>query len=99
VAHYHGTFGAALLAAGLPGGRPPLELPLNERVDAARRMAAAGFSAETIAGELGVHAGTVGTYLRAHMCGATGSSRRTGAVNAPASRRYWRCRPGGTAGP
>ncbi|MGO9790552.1 MAG: transposase, partial [Solirubrobacteraceae bacterium] len=32
-------------------------------------MAAAGFSAEAIAGELGVRAGTVGGYLRAQMCG------------------------------
>jgi hypothetical protein len=68
VAHYHGTFGAALLAAGVPGGRPPLELGLSERVEAARRMAAAGFSGQAIAGELGVRAGTVARYLSAHLC-------------------------------
>src|ERR1700729_1055362 len=37
VAGYHGTWRAALLAAGLPGGRPPLELALNDRVEAAQR--------------------------------------------------------------
>ena len=69
VAHYHGTFRAALLVAGLPGGRPPLELGLNERVEAARRMAAVGFSADAIGEEIGVHAETVRRYLRAHVCG------------------------------
>ena len=68
VAHYHRTWGAALLVAGLAGGREPLELSLNERVEAARRMAAAGFSAAQIGEELGVRAGTVGRYLRAHTC-------------------------------
>jgi Homing endonuclease associated repeat len=45
-----------------------LELSLNERVEAARRMAVAGFSAVQIGEELGVRAGTVGGYLRAHTC-------------------------------
>jgi Homing endonuclease associated repeat len=67
VAHYHRTW-AALLVAGLAGGREPLELSLNERVEAARRMAVAGFSAVQIGEELGVRAGTVGGYLRAHTC-------------------------------
>jgi hypothetical protein len=69
VAHYHGTFRAALLVARLAGGRPALELGLNERVEAARRMAAVGFSADAIGDEIGVHAETVRRYLRAHMCG------------------------------
>ena len=60
VAHYHRTWGAALLVAGLAGGREPLELSLNERVEAARRMAAAGFSAAQICEEVGVCGGTVG---------------------------------------
>ena len=68
VAHYHRTWGAALLVAGLAGGREPLELSLNERVEAARRMAAAGFSAAQIGEEVGVCGGTVGRYLRAHTC-------------------------------
>ena len=68
VAHYHRTWGAALLVAGLAGGRMPLELSLNERVEAARRMAAAGFSAAQIGEEVGVCGGTVGRYLGAHMC-------------------------------
>ena len=69
VAHYHRTWGAALLAAGLAGGREPLELSLNERVEAAQRMAAAGFSAHAIGDELGVRDETVGRYLRARVCG------------------------------
>ena len=68
VAHYHRTWGAALLVAGLAGGREPLELSLNERVEAARRMAAAGFSAAQIGDEVGVCGGKVGRYLRAHTC-------------------------------
>ena len=68
VAHYHRTWGAALLVAGLAGGREPLDLSLNERVEAARRMATAGFSSVQIGEEIGVRAGTVGRYLRAHTC-------------------------------
>ena len=68
VAHYHRTWGAALLVAGLAGGREPLDLSLNERVEAARRMAAAGFSAAQIGEEVGVCGGTVGRYLGAHTC-------------------------------
>src|ERR1700733_11134353 len=68
VAGYHGTWRAALLAAGLPGGRPPLELALNDRVEAAQRMHAAGIRIGMIAEELGVGAGTVRKYLRASRC-------------------------------
>ena len=68
MAGYHGTRRAALLAAGLPGGRPPLELALNERVEAARRMDGAGVSGQAIADELGVAAETVRKYLRASLC-------------------------------
>lgn len=67
-AGYHGTWRAALLAAGLPGGRPPLELPLNERVEAAQRMDAVGVRAGVIADDLGVGTGTVRKYLRASRC-------------------------------
>jgi Homing endonuclease associated repeat len=68
VARHHGTWRAALLAAGLPGGRPPLELPLNERVESARRMHAAGIRARVIATELGVGVDTASKYLRASRC-------------------------------
>lgn len=67
-AGYHGMWRAALLAAGRPGGRPPLELPLNDRVEAAQRMHAAGVRTGVIADELGVGAETVGRYLRASYC-------------------------------
>ncbi|MGA2926782.1 MAG: hypothetical protein ABSG43_12440 [Solirubrobacteraceae bacterium] len=69
VAGYHGTWRAALLAAGLPGGRPPFELSLNERVQAAQRMHAAGIRTATIANELGVVTETARSYLRASICG------------------------------
>jgi len=68
VARYHGTWRAALLAAGLPGGRAPFELSLNERVDAARRMHAVGIPIPTIAGELEVAEDTARRYLRACRC-------------------------------
>lgn len=68
VAGYHGTWRAALLAAGLPGGRPPLELAPNDRVEAAHRMHAAGIRSGMIADELGVGAETVRKYLRASRC-------------------------------
>jgi hypothetical protein len=68
VAHYHGTWRAALLAAGLPGGRPRLELSLNDRVDATLRMGAAGIGIPVIASELDVAVDTVRRYLRASRC-------------------------------
>jgi hypothetical protein len=68
VAAYHATWRAALLAAGLPGGRPPLELPLGERIEAARRMHATAISVPEIADELGVTDSTIGKYLRATRC-------------------------------
>jgi hypothetical protein len=68
VASYHGTWRAALLVAGLPRGRPPLELPLGERIESARRMHATGISTRQIADELGVGKHTVGKYLNATLC-------------------------------
>ena len=68
VSRYHGSWKAALLAAGLPGGRQPLELSLGERVEAARRMHSSGISRRLIADELGVSEHTVGVYLRATLC-------------------------------
>ena len=68
VARYHGTWRAALLAAGLPGGRAPLELSLNERIDATLRMHAGGIRMPAIASELDVAVDTVRKYLRASRC-------------------------------
>ena len=96
VAAYYATWRAALLAAGLPGGRPPLELPLGERIEAARRMRASGISVPEIADELGVNESTVGKYLRATRCGCGRNWRVRGpqctqcAVEANAARvRRW----------
>ena len=68
VARYYGTWRAALLVAGLPGGRAPFELSLNGRVDATLRMHAAGVRILTIAAELDVAVDTVRKYLRASRC-------------------------------
>ena len=68
VMNHHTTWRAALLAAGLPGGRPPLELSLNERIEATLRMRAAGLSVRAIAAELGVNEFTPFTYLHATLC-------------------------------
>ena len=81
VAAYHATWRAALLAAGLPGGRAPLELPLGERIEAARRMRASGIGVPEIADELGVTERTVGKYLRATLGPAVGG-RRAAALGA-----------------
>ena len=69
VVGYHGSWRAALLAAGLPADRPPLELSVNERVGAAQRLDAAGMSQVAIAAELQLHPRTVRRYLRASLCG------------------------------
>ena len=69
VVGYHGSWRAALLAAGLPADRPPLEFSVNERVDAAQRLHAAGMSQAAIAVELELHPRTVRRYLRASLCG------------------------------
>jgi hypothetical protein len=69
VVGYHGSWRAALLAAGLPADRPPLESSVNERVDAAMRLHAVGMSQAAIAAELQLHPRTVRRYLRASLCG------------------------------
>ena len=68
VMNHHRTRRAAVLAAGLPGGRPPLELSLNDRIEATVRMRAAGLSVRAIAAELGVSEFTPFTYLHAYVC-------------------------------
>jgi hypothetical protein len=69
VVGYHGSWRGALLAAGLPADRPPLELSVDERVDAAQRLHAAGMSPAAIAAELQLHPRTVRRYLSASWCG------------------------------
>ena len=68
VAGYHGSWRGGLLAAGLPVDRPPLELSLTERVEAAQRLHATGMTIGAIARELDVDARTVRRYLRASVC-------------------------------
>jgi len=68
VARYFGFWRAGLIAAGLPVDRPPLELPLQERIQAAHRMRAQRLSRREIAVDLGVHTRTVSNYLSAHLC-------------------------------
>ena len=68
VVRYFGSWRKGLIAAGLPVDRPPLELPLQERIQAARRMRAQRLSYREIAAELGVYPDVVGQYLRAHLC-------------------------------
>jgi hypothetical protein len=66
---YHGTCGAALLAAGLPDGRASLELSLSERVDAARRCTRRASRCPGSRRTLGVAVDTVRKSLRASRCG------------------------------
>lgn len=69
VVDYFGAWSDALRAAGLsPRNDLAFDLPLVERVEAARRMSAAGHSAPAIAGHLGVSPSTVRSYLRAGVC-------------------------------
>jgi hypothetical protein len=69
VVGYHGSWRAALLAAGLPADRPPLELSLDERVEAAQRLHAGRMSVAAIARELELDSRTIRRYLEASLCG------------------------------
>ena len=68
-----GSWQQALEQAGCPIARQPPDLAYAERIEAARRMSAAGHTPAVIATQLGVSADTVRRYLRA------GSCRRCGA--------------------
>jgi hypothetical protein len=69
VCHYFGSWSAGLEAAGLAFVRVgPWDSPLAERVQIARRMAAAGHTIAAIARELEVNRGTVRCYLHAGIC-------------------------------
>jgi hypothetical protein len=69
VVGYHGSWRAALLAAELPADRPPLELSLGERVEAAQRLHAGRLSVAAIARELQLDSRTIRRYLAASLCG------------------------------
>jgi hypothetical protein len=89
-----GSWRGALLAAGLPVDRPPLTLPLQRRIAAARTMRAAGLTHVEIAAELGVHRSVVGTYMRAHLCDCGQSYvvvgwRCNGCANRRSPTRRW----------
>ncbi len=69
VYRYFDSWAAALEAAGIKPMYPAWpEGSLPERVEAARRMHAAGESNRAIAEALGVRPDTVGRYLKAHPC-------------------------------
>lgn len=69
VYRYYDSWPAALEAAGIkPERRPRPEGSVAERVEAARRMAALGESARSIADALGVTPDTTRRYLKAHTC-------------------------------
>lgn len=67
VCRHHGSWRAALTAAGLSAPRA-LRLELTERVRIAQRLAADGLEVSTIADMLGVHHSTVRGYLGAGRC-------------------------------
>lgn len=69
VRRYFGSWSAALEAAGLRSHRlAPWELSLADRVESARRLAAAGRATGEIARQLDISASTVRKYLQARSC-------------------------------
>ena len=68
VAGHFGSWSAALEAADLPARRLTFDTSVAERVDAARRLAAAGLGVRAIAQALEVSVSSVGNYLRARDC-------------------------------
>ena len=75
VASYFGSFSEALAAAGLEARRRRPELPLAERIAAAKRLAREGQSQARIAQSLGVSRRTVRDYLGAGSCPACGGPK------------------------
>jgi hypothetical protein len=64
---HFGSWREALAAAGLPH-RPEPELPLDDRVRAARSMLGGGMSRSAVADALGVSVGSVRNYVLAGKC-------------------------------
>jgi hypothetical protein len=75
----HGSWRAALQAAGFPGPAP-LEIPRRERVRIARRLEAQ-LSADELADLLGVVAGTVRRYWHAGTCPRCGGPKIYGTAS------------------
>jgi hypothetical protein len=86
VCRHFGSWSAALEAAGLPARRLVFDSPVAERVDAAHRLAAAGWGATAIAQLLGVSRSSVHNYLNAGSCSDCG-----GPVTNPTARRCSAC--------
>ena len=67
VTDHFGSWAAALDAAGLPVRRLTFETSVADRVDAARRLAAAGMSIREVAVTLGVSRSSVHNYLQSRL--------------------------------
>lgn len=88
VAYRFGSWCDGLRAAGLPARVPHHELPREQRILAAQRLAADGLSLRAIGDVLGVGASTAHAYLGAGTCSACGRHTVSGAVcSACAPRR------------
>lgn len=75
VYRYFGSWGAALEAAGFkPHRQRRIEGTLGERVDAAKRLRAAGLRPAAIATELDLSETTIYKYLKAHSCRTCGGA-------------------------
>ena len=86
VAAHFGSWSAALAAADLPARRLTFETSVDERVDAARRLAAHGLGPGEIARRLQVSRSSVHNYLRARSCPGCG-----GPVTNPYANRCAAC--------
>jgi len=73
VLRHFGAWSEALEDAGLPVRRLRFDVPLEERVLAAQRLAALGLNQTAIANEIGVSRSAVATYLRAGSCDRCGA--------------------------
>jgi hypothetical protein len=86
VATHFGSWSAALEAADLPARSLTFHSSVAERVEAARRLAAAGLGLRAIAQALEVSVSSVGNYLRARPCPDCG-----GPVTSPRATRCGDC--------
>ena len=86
VAAHLGSWTKALQAAGLSARSLTFEDPVADRVEAAWRLAAAGYAIRAIADELGVSVSSVHNYLRARTCPDCG-----GPVPSPRAARCIAC--------
>jgi hypothetical protein len=86
VAGHFGSWSAALEAAGVQRRIPAFESSIAERVETARRLAAAGRTLREIAERLGVSVSSAGNYLRAGTCPDCG-----GPVTNPRASRCSAC--------